>query len=121
MMGRNNTLKSVFNYGPWGIVLDVQQKLNFKLEILLGPNKPFKLAMVDTQSATERCGQTWARVPHTNTRKTVHINMCPETFQFELQLKEYVYNKCSKCSPGDSTNASTRLIMDRRIRSKTPG
>jgi hypothetical protein len=32
------------------------------------------------QSITEKCGQIWVRVPHTETRKIVHINMCPTTF-----------------------------------------
>jgi hypothetical protein len=39
----------------------------------------------------------------------------------ELWLKEYIYDKFSKCSARDLMNASTCLIMDRRIRSKMPG
>jgi hypothetical protein len=36
----------------------------------------------------------------------------------ELQLKEYVLNKCSKYPPWDSTHASTGFIIARRLRSK---
>jgi hypothetical protein len=39
----------------------------------------------------------------------------------ELYLSAYIYNKCSKCAPCDSMQASTRPIMDRRIRSEMPG
>jgi hypothetical protein len=53
--------------------------------------------------------------------KNVHINMCPETSNFELYLKEYIYNKRSKCPARDAMHALTRLIMDINIRSKIPG
>jgi hypothetical protein len=38
-------------------------------------------------SVTETCGQTWA---HNKTRKNIHINMCPEAFNF-LFIAERIF------------------------------
>jgi hypothetical protein len=39
-----------------------------------------------------------ARVPHTTKSKNVHKKYDRKHLISELQLKEYIYNKCSKCS-----------------------
>jgi hypothetical protein len=64
-------------------------------------------------------GTFWARVPHTKTRKTVHINVCPETFNlWIIAEKIWIFNKCSKCPSWNSMHTSTHIIMGCRICSK---
>lgn len=43
------------------------------------------------------------------------------TFKLCLYLKEYSNEKCSKIPSWNSMHASTRLIVDRRVRSKVQG
>jgi hypothetical protein len=49
---------------------------NFRKYLFQGYSYP------NMQSVTKKCGKLWARVPHTQIRKVVHINMSPETFYF---------------------------------------
>jgi hypothetical protein len=37
-----------------------------------------------TQSVTENADKFWAQVPHTQARKNVHNNMCPEKFHLRV-------------------------------------
>jgi hypothetical protein len=39
---------------------------------------------MQSQGVTERCGKNFGTSPHTKTRKDVHMNMCPETFNINM-------------------------------------
>jgi hypothetical protein len=49
----------------------------------------FKAVLSDVQSVNERCGHILYSGSTYQIRKKIHINMCPETFNFQLSLKEY--------------------------------
>jgi hypothetical protein len=72
------------------------------------------------RAVTERCGQTFSiSFTYHNRKKCPYQNVSKNIC--ELQLEEYIYNKCSKCPLWDSMHAWSCVIMDCCICSKMPG
>jgi hypothetical protein len=112
---RGHHLCHRYIYFPWAVMFCFL--LCFVTESHKAAKYSFTIVYIDL---TERWGQT-GHVFHITKQEKMSTSTCVQQHLIcVMQLKEYIYTMCSKCPPWDSMGASTRL-MDRRIRSKTPG